>query len=151
MLWSYHINRKNGLKQFAKMVRGVGFEPTNPCGSGFLLFCFGILSPPPLTRLGYPRAFLSFMVYFEVVDKAYFGLIRVPVFVPRMAFRMFSRLFPFRMIVGILLLSKTFRVRRSISLYSPARWEPSPRSFLSSDMDISLRKLALGSRLGSAV
>ena len=38
------------------LMRGVGFEPTNPYGTGALIRFLRILSPAPLTRLGYPRA-----------------------------------------------------------------------------------------------
>jgi len=40
-----------------KMVRGAGFEPANPYGSGSpnLTSVHGFLSPPPLTWLGDPN------------------------------------------------------------------------------------------------
>ena len=39
-----------------RFMRGVGFEPTNPYGSGSPITFLKILSPPPLARLGYPRS-----------------------------------------------------------------------------------------------
>ncbi|MCD6591911.1 MAG: hypothetical protein J7K78_02715 [Thaumarchaeota archaeon] len=39
-----------------EMMRPPGFEPTNPYGTGALIRFLRILSPAPLTRLGYPRA-----------------------------------------------------------------------------------------------
>ena len=49
----------------SKLMRGVGFEPTNPYGTGALIPFAGILSPAPLTRLGYPRPFCFICVFFQ--------------------------------------------------------------------------------------
>ena len=49
-----------------RVMRGVGFEPTNPYGSGFpsdLTSISTLLSPPPLARLGYPRASPVSIIY----------------------------------------------------------------------------------------
>ena len=49
------------------LMRGVGFEPTNPYGTGAPIrpLFHRILSPAPLTRLGYPRA--AFLLYILAV------------------------------------------------------------------------------------
>lgn len=45
------------------LVREVGLEPTDPYGSGYLIrmtpYLHTILSPPPLTSLGYSRVLWS--------------------------------------------------------------------------------------------
>ena len=50
----------------SKLMRGVGFEPTNPYGTGALIPFAGILSPAPLTRLGYPRPSVSYASSFSL-------------------------------------------------------------------------------------
>ena len=79
---------------FPELMRGVGFEPTNPYGTGALIHFSWILSPAPLTRLGYPRSpILCLAMGF---DKPYSRLIRVPTLSPMMALLTFSGSIPFR-------------------------------------------------------